>query len=200
MYMQQHSIENIIQQIKDHPDNAKFNKLGYSPIVNLTTKSKIILVSQAPSFMAQLTDKPWTDISGKVLQNWLGVTAETFYNRDNFAILPMDFYYPGKASTGDLPPRANFTPLWHSQLLSLMPNVQLMVLIGRYAQKYYLKCSSKSTLTGTVQAYGEYLPAYFPIVHPSPLNNRWHIKNPWFTEQVVPKLQTIIQKILDTSN
>lgn len=114
---------------------------------------------------------------------------KAFYDETQFAVMPMDFYFPGKGKSGDLPPRAGFADLWHPRLLQLMPNVHLTVLIGQYAQKYYLR-RAKKTLTETVKNYTEYLPdGYFVLPHPSPRNNIWKAKNPWFEREVVPELQ-----------
>jgi len=108
----------------------------------------------------------------------------------------MDFYYPGKGKSGDLPPRKFIAQEYHPKILRLMPDVRLTILIGKYAMDYYLRDRKKKNLTETVAAYQEYLPEYFPIVHPSPLNFRWQAKNPWFAEQVVPQLQKIVHEIL----
>lgn len=113
------------------------------------------------------------------------------------AILPMDFYYPGKGKSGDLPPRKGFAQNWHPQLLKLMPDIQLTILVGAYATRSYLHLEYKDRLTDIVRNYQKYLPDYFPIVHPSPRNKIWEAKNPWFEEQVIPDLQRRIQIILN---
>lgn len=118
------------------------------------------------------------------------------YDSDIFAIIPMDFYYPGKGKSGDLPPRKDFASKWHPLLLKELPNVELIVLIGQYAQKYYLGNREKSNLTETVKAYKEYLPRYLHLVHPSPRNMMWMKKNPWFEEEVVPVLKERIRGYL----
>jgi uracil-DNA glycosylase len=127
----------------------------------------------------------------------LGVTNEEFYNTEYFAIVPMGFCYPGKGKTGDLPPRPECAPQWHSLLLEEMPNIELFILIGAYAQKYYLKDKAKRTLTETVGDYQNYIPKFFPIPHPSPTNRFWRAKNPWFEELVVPKLKESVIKIIN---
>ncbi|NLC41909.1 MAG: uracil-DNA glycosylase family protein, partial [Erysipelothrix sp.] len=137
------------------------------------------------------------DVSGDRLREWLGIDEETFYTPQNFAVLPMDFYFPGKGKTGDLPPRKDFASRWHPLLLNEMKQIQLIILVGSYAQKYYLKDNMKSNLTQTVKSFGEYLPKYFPLVHPSPLNRRWEAKNPWFNEEVLPVLKHRVHKILE---
>ena len=137
---------------------------------------------------------PWDDQSGKKLREWLNVTNEEFYTTENFAIIPMGFCYPGKGKTGDLPPRPECAPQWHEALLEKMPNLDLIILIGAYAQNYYLK--DKKTLTERVRDFKTYLPKYFPIPHPSPTNRFWRAKNPWFEELVVPELRDYISKIV----
>ena len=108
----------------------------------------------------------------------------------------MDFYYPGKGKSGDLPPRKDFGEKWHNKILELLPDVELFILIGKYAQEFYLKGRTKENLTETVHSYKEYLPKFFPIVHPSPLNIRWLKKNHWFEKEVVPELKKMVTKIM----
>lgn len=107
----------------------------------------------------------------------------------------MDFYYPGKAKSGDKPPRGSIAKKWHPKLIASMPNLQLIVLIGSYAQKYYLHLARTEKITDVVKNYKSYLPKYFPIIHPSPRNNIWLNRNPWFEKEVVPRLQA---KVSDT--
>lgn len=138
----------------------------------------------------------WDDPSGVTLRTWLGVTDEQFYDPGLFALLPMDFYYPGPGASGDLPPRKDFAPRWHPRILAELTELRLTILIGGYAQKYYLRGRAKPNLTQTVQAYREYLPAILPLVHPSPLNFRWQAKNPWFALDVLPVLRTQLRAAL----
>jgi len=169
---------------------------GPRPVATAHKNSKIIIIGQAPVTKVHDSGIPWDDQSGKKLRQWLNVTDAQFYNTENFAIIPMGFCYPGKAKTGDLPPRPECAPQWHEQLLYEIPKVQLVILIGAYAQKYYLKGAAKRTLTETVGEYKLYLPKYFPIPHPSPTNRFWRIKNPWFEELVVPELKKKIKEVL----
>ncbi len=170
--------------------------LGPRPIVSFSGKSKIVLLSQAPGRLAHLHNKPWDDPSGKTLRKWLGVNEDQFYNTDNFAILPMGFCYPGKGKTGDLPPRKECAPLWHDQVWKTLQGVQLTLLIGKYAQDCYLKKRSERNLTENVAHYKKFLPTYFPLPHPSPVNRFWRFKNPWFEKEVQPILKQKISKIL----
>jgi len=165
---------------------------GANPIVQFSKDSKIVLVSQAPGRLAHDKNLPYKDPSGQTLRRWLGVDEDQFYQADNFAILPIGFCYPGKGKSGDLPPRPECAPLWHEAVWQELKNVQLTLLIGQYAQRYYLRKQAHKTLTATVQNYTEYLPEYFPIVHPSPRNGIWLRRNPWFEKAVVPQLQKIV--------
>ena len=170
--------------------------LGPRPVITAHTESKIVIIGQAPGTKVHDSGIPWDDQSGKKLRQWLNVSDADFYNTKNFAIIPMGFCYPGKGKTGDLPPRKECAPEWHEELLNKMPNVELVLLIGAYAQKYYLKDSFKKNLTETVGAYKTYLPNSFPMPHPSPTNRFWRSKNPWFEELVVLDLQKIVKSIL----
>lgn len=176
--------------------NIELKAKGYEPVYTAGPNAKIVIVGQAPGSKAQASRKPWNDVSGILLRKWLGVTDEQFYDPDIFALIPMDFFYPGKGVHGDLPPRKGFAEKWHPLLLAKMPNVQLIILIGAYSQKYYLGKNAKVNLTKTVWSYKEYLPTYFPLVHPSPLNFRWRAINPWFEQEVVPELEKHVHNIL----
>lgn len=186
----------IFKEIREDPMNAEMHALGREPVYTAGPKAKIVIVGQTPGSKAQMTKKPWNDMSGVNLRKWLGVTDEQFYDPDLFALIPMDFYYPGKAAHGDLPPRKGFAEKWHPLLIDQMPNVMLIILVGAYSQKYYLGSRRKNNLTETVAAYSEYLPYFFPIVHPSPLNFRWRTINPWFELDVVPVLREQVGSII----
>ncbi|KGO83166.1 IclR family transcriptional regulator [Flavobacterium beibuense F44-8] len=166
------------------------------PVVQAHTDSKIIIIGQAPGLKVQNSGIPWDDQSGNELRRWLNVTKEQFYNPELFALIPMGFCYPGRGKSGDLPPRPECAPLWHQKLLETITNPQLILLIGQYAQKYYLGNKLKPTLTDTVKAYSEFLPHYLPLVHPSPRNKIWQKKNPWFEQEIVPQLQVITGKVM----
>ena len=156
------------------------------PIFQFNEKSRIMIIGQAPGQKVHNAGVPFLDKSGETLRRWLGVTDEQFYNPDLFAIVPMGFCFPGKGKTGDLPPRPECAPQWHEKIMSHLKQVELKLLIGKYAQDYYLLKTSGSNLTETVLNYKNYLPEYFPLVHPSPLNFRWQAKNPWFEKELVP--------------
>ena len=190
----------IFREICDDPMNADMQAKGCMPVYTASAKAKIVIVGQAPGRKAQESLQPWSDVSGKLLRSWLGVTDEQFYDPNVVALIPMDFYYPGKGAHGDLPPRKGFAEKWHPQLLAHMPDVELTILIGAYAQKHYLGNRAERNLTETVRAYEAYLPDYFPLVHPSPLNFRWRKNNPWFEAEVVPELRRRIAQLLDSND
>ena len=189
------SISSIVEKIKSDERNAEYTERGIPPIFQLNEGAKILIIGQAPGRKVEESKIPFDDKSGEKLITWMGIDRETFYS-DKIAILPMDFYYPGKGKTGDLPPRKFIAEEYHRDLLAELGDVQMTILIGKYAMDYYLKGDMKRNLTETVRCFAEYLPNYFPIVHPSPLNFRWQAKNPWFMEEVVPALERRVADIL----
>lgn len=192
-------LESLLKEIKACTVCAEHLPLGPNPVVEVQKSSKILIIGQAPGTKVHASGIPWDDASGKRLREWMGVDRETFYDASKIAIVPMGFCYPGRGKGGDLPPRKECAPLWHQRLLDYMPHLQLTLLIGQYAQKYYLKERRKKTLTETVQSFHEYLPNFFPLVHPSPRNQIWLKKNPWFEKEVVPKLKKQVKGIWDTA-
>ncbi len=166
------------------------------PVISVSEYSKIIIIGQAPGQKVHDSGVPWDDQSGNELRRWLGVDKEQFYDTNLFGLMPMGFCYPGKNSTGDLPPRPECAPLWHNMLLAKMKNIKLTILIGQYSQKYYLKDKFKPTLTENVRNYQEFLPKYLPLVHPSPRNKIWQKKNPWFELEVIPQLREIVKECM----
>ncbi|WP_109082908.1 uracil-DNA glycosylase family protein [Aggregatibacter kilianii] len=175
--------------------NQPFTERGIEPLFAAPTGAKINIVGQAPGVKAEQTRLYWNDKSGDRLREWLGVDRAIFYHSDLFAVIPMDFYYPGKGKSGDLPPRKGFAEKWHPLILADLPNIELTILIGQYAQKYYLP-ENTLNVTETVKNYIKFLPHFLPLVHPSPRNQLWLAKNPWFEQEVVPRLQQRVQEIL----
>lgn len=156
----------------------------------------LLIVGQAPGRRVHETGVPWNDASGDRLRDWLELPRDVFYDERQIAIVPTGFCYPGKGKSGDLPPRSECAPAWHPQLLASMPRVALTLLVGRYAQEYYLRENCKATLTETVAAYEDYLPRYFPLPHPSPRNRSWWMANSWFENEVLPALRERVATIL----
>lgn len=188
--------ERIEKEIAADPMNAEFTKEGIPPLYTAQRQARIAIVGQAPGRIAQETRLVWNDASGDRLREWMDVSRETFYDSGLIAQLPMDFYYPGKARTGDAPPRKGFAEKWHPKLLEEMPDIGLILLVGRYAQEFYLEGRRAKNLTETVRQFETYLPKYFPLVHPSPLNQRWLKKNPWFESDVLPLLKSVVAESL----
>lgn len=188
-------ISQINQAIMADPQNKTYTAQGIAPLFAAPTTARINIVGQAPGLKAEQSRLYWNDLSGDRLREWLGVDRECFYHSGLFAIIPMDFYYPGKGKSGDLPPRKGFAEKWHPQILANLPNIELTILIGQYAQKYYLP-DNKLNVTETVRHYREFAPQFLPLVHPSPRNQIWQAKNPWFKQEVVPYLQQRVNAIL----
>lgn len=169
---------------------------GTRPVFNIHPRSRIVIIGQAPGRKVHETGIPWDDPSGKRLRSWMGVDDHTFYNPENFAILPMGFCYPGKGRSGDLPPRPECAPQWHEPLLRMMPEVQLTLLFGQYALERYLGDKRQKNLTETVRNWKAYHPDFLPLPHPSPRNQIWERKNPWYGEEVLPYLRKRVEEIL----
>lgn len=169
---------------------------GARPVLSVSSTSKIIIIGQAPGLRVHQTGIPWDDQSGSNLREWLGVDEAMFYNTSLFGIIPMGFCYPGKGKSGDLAPRKECAPLWHERLMQSMAHIELVLLVGKYAQDYYLNQATKKTLTERVRSFRDYLPHYFVLPHPSPRNNIWMARNKWFETDVLPQLKNTISKIL----
>ena len=193
--MNDKKFDKIIKRLKEDSRNKSYTERGIPPIFQVSPKAQILIIGQAPGKKVEESLIPFNDKSGEKLVQWMGIDRDTFYS-EKIAILPMDFYYPGKGKTGDLPPRSFIAKEYHKDILDLMPDIKLTILIGSYSMKYYLGKEMKENLTETVRSYKEYLPKYFPIVHPSPLNFRWQKANPWFEGEVVPVLRDKVHKIL----
>jgi uracil-DNA glycosylase len=169
---------------------------GPRPVLQAHTAARLRVVGQAPGRKVHETGIPWNDPSGDRLRNWLGLTPEQFYDPTKVAIVPIAFCYPGKAASGDKPPRPECAPRWHGKLNGHLPDIGLTLLIGQHAQAYYLGRRRKATLRDTVLAWKEYLPiGYLPLAHPSPRNQPWLVKNPWFEAALVRELRNVIQDL-----
>lgn len=186
----------IAEEIRRDPENASFTKRGIDPLFFAGPECRIMIVGQAPGRVAEESGIVWNDRSGDRLRDWMGIDRDTFYNSGKLAIVPMDFYFPGTGKSGDLPPRKDFADKWHPRLLELMPDLKLTILVGSYATKRYLKLKSSASLTQVVKDYHDYLPDFFPLVHPSPRNQIWMKKNPWFDQTVIPDLQELVAQIM----
>lgn len=187
----------LTQAIKACQVCVKFLPNPPLPVVSFSPEAKILVIGQAPGKKVHQSGVPFDDKSGENLRAWLGVTKEQFYDANLFGIVPMGFCFPGSSPKGGDLPRTECAPQWHQHIFDITKKVELILLIGHYAQKYYLGKTVKKNLTETVNTFQDYLPKYFPLVHPSPLNFRWHGKNKWFKTDVLPILQYKIKKIIN---
>jgi uracil-DNA glycosylase len=168
--------------------------LGPRPVLHASRTARLLIVGQAPGRRVHETGIPWNDPSGDRLRSWLKMDRERFYDQRHIAIVPAGLCYPGSGPRGDAPPRPECAPMWHPQLRALMPKIELTLLIGQYAQAYYLGSRRKKSLRETVQAWQEYLPEFLPLPHPSPRNQLWFKQNPWFEAEVIPALRVLVHK------
>jgi len=165
------------------------------PVVRAGAKARLLIVGQAPGRRVHETGLPWNDPSGDVLRGWLGMDRDAFYDTSRIAIVPVGLCYTGTVGGADLPPRRECAPLWQLRFREALPNIELTLLVGSYAQAFYLKESRKKTLGETVRAFKEYLPAYFVLPHPSWRNLGWRKRNPWFAKEVLPALRRRVRTL-----
>lgn len=166
------------------------------PILRASPTAHLLIVGQAPGRRVDETGIPWNDPSGDQLRQWLGLTRETFYDESRIAIVPTGLCYPGTVNGSDLPPRRECAPLWHPQLRAAMPNIRLTLLIGAYAQAYYLGQRRGRTLADTVAGWRDFIPEFVPLPHPSPRNRGWLKRNSWFEAEVLPMLRERVGTLL----
>lgn len=164
------------------------------PILQADPAARILIAGQAPGLKAHNSVLPFDDTSGERLRQWLGVTRGQFYDATRFAIVPMGFCYPGRGKSGDLPPRKECAQLWHKRLLTQLNRVELIIVVGGYAQDWHF--NDKLSVTQRVSNWSDYWPAMIPLPHPSPRNNIWLRRNPWFEEQVVPQMQERVAELI----
>jgi len=170
--------------------------LGPRPVLRAAATARLLIVGQAPGTRVHETGIPWNDPSGDRLRDWLDVDRSSFYDESRIAIIPTGLCYPGKANGGDAPPRPECAPRWHPKLLERLPAIELILLVGQYAQAYYLGPRRKATLAETVRAHREYGPRFLPLPHPSPRNKLWLRRNAWFEAEVVPTLRRRVAALL----
>ncbi|MFN0111419.1 MAG: uracil-DNA glycosylase family protein [Blastocatellia bacterium] len=188
-------LKSLLTEIRACQVCAEHLPHGTRPVLRAHTNARLLIVGQAPGRRVHETGIPWNDPSGDTLREWLQMTRDEFYDERNIAIIPAGFCYPGTGKNGDLPPRPECAPLWHPPLLAALPKIELTLLIGSYAQAYYLRERIKKTLTETVANYAEYLPGFLPLPHPSPRNRLWLKRNSWFAEEVLPILRRQLKKV-----
>lgn len=169
--------------------------LGPRPVFQLHRDARVLICGQAPGRKVHESGVPFDDASGNRLREWMGINRETFYDEKKIAILPMGFCYPGTGKSGDLPPRPECAETWHEQILASMTNVELKLIIGKYAIDYHLG-KSKQNLTEIVRAWNDHLPDKVVLPHPSPRNNIWFKKNPWFEKDLLSELRNQVSQAL----
>lgn len=186
---------NIVNKIKDCRVCEQYLPYVPKPILQYSANVPICIIGQAPGIKAHNSGKPWDDASGERLRNWLGIGPEIFYDNQHVSIVPMGFCYPGKGTSGDLPPRPECAPKWHPSLVTISSK-KLVLLIGKHAQDYYL--NDKLTLTERIQTWSNYSPQFIVLPHPSPRNNIWLKRNAWFEAKVLPDMQKMLSAKLHT--
>ncbi|MFT4606491.1 MAG: uracil-DNA glycosylase [Urechidicola sp.] len=173
--------------------------LGVRPVLQLDPLARILIVGQAPGRKVHASGIPFDDASGNRLRQWMGIDREVFYDPKQVAILPMGFCFPGTSKSGDLPPRPECSPFWREALLAQLPNIEITLVLGQYAQAYHFGDQYKS-VTALVECWDDYWPTMVPLPHPSPRNNVWLRRNPWFEITLVPKIQLQISVLLMKPN
>jgi uracil-DNA glycosylase len=189
------SFASLIKEVRACTICASHLSHGVRPILQIHPEARLLIAGQAPGRKVHESGTPFDDASGKRLRAWMGITRDVFYNPKLVAILPMGFCYPGTGSTGDLAPRAECAPAWREPLLRHLPQLECTLVIGQYAQVYHLD-EAKSSLTEKVRAWRKYWPGMVPLPHPSPRNNIWLSRNPWFETDLLPSLRQRVEAIL----
>lgn len=190
------SLKTLLEQVRACTVCAPHLPHGPRPILRVAATARLLVVGQAPGRKVHETGIPWNDPSGDRLRSWLGMDRDTFYDESRIAIIPTGLCFPGTGRQGDLPPRPECAPLWHPPLRAALKDIRLTLLIGQYAQAYYLGPLCKKNLTETVAGWKEYLPDYIPLPHPSPRNQMWLKRNPWFERDLLPVLRQKVSEAL----
>jgi uracil-DNA glycosylase len=190
------SFESLLGEVRACAICAPDLPHGTRPVVQLHPKARLLIAGQAPGRKVHESGTPFDDASGERLREWMGVTRDVFYDPKRVAILPMGFCYPGTGKSGDLPPRPECAPAWREALLHRLRNLDVTLVIGQYAQAYHLNLKKKTSLTENVRNWREYWPSKVPLPHPSPRNNIWLRKNPWFETDLLPELRGRIADVL----
>lgn len=187
--------ESLIAEVRACTICASHLPHGVRPVVQFHPDARLLIAGQAPGRKVHASGIPFDDVSGNRLRDWMGIDRDVFYDPELVALLPMGFCYPGTGKSGDLPPRPECAPAWRAQLLARLDKLQLTLVIGQYAQAYHLD-EPKSSLTEIVQRWRDYWPNVVPLPHPSPRNNLWLRRNPWFEMQLLPMLRQRVAEVL----
>lgn len=190
------SLGSLLTEVRACEVCAEILPLGARPVLQLHGSARLLIAGQAPGRKVHETGIPFNDASGDRLRTWLGISREMFYNARKVAILPMGFCFPGTGKSGDLPPRPECASLWRAPLLARLKKLELTLVIGQYAQAYHLP-NEGASLTDAVRAWREHWPRTVALPHPSPRNNLWLKRNPWFERELVPLLQARVKEVLE---
>jgi uracil-DNA glycosylase len=190
------SLNKLVQEIRACTLCADYLPLGPRPIVQVSSSASILIVGQAPGSRVHETGIPFNDPSGDRLRDWMGIGKEIFYDVKKIALVPMGFCFPGTGQSGDLPPRPECAQTWRVKLLEQLTHIKLTIAVGQYAQAWHFGDDNQENLTQTVLNWKSYLPKAIPLPHPSPRNNIWLKKNPWFEEMVLPALKRKVKAVL----
>ncbi|MGE4071884.1 MAG: uracil-DNA glycosylase family protein [Lysobacterales bacterium] len=188
-------LESLLRQVRGCTLCAEKLPLGPRPVLQLAPTARLLIAGQAPGRKVHASGIPFDDASGERLRQWLGMSRQTFYDSTRVAILPMGFCYPGSGASGDLPPRPECARQWRGRLLAGLPQLQLTLVIGKYAQAYHFP-DSRLSLTEQVGRWLHWWPERVPLPHPSPRNQLWLKRNPWFEEQLLPALRQRVADVL----
>jgi uracil-DNA glycosylase len=190
------SLERLLAEVRACRVCEAHLPLGPRPVLRASTTARLLIVGQAPGTRVHATGIPWNDPSGDRLRGWLELPPEIFYDESRVAIIPMGLCYPGRGKSGDLPPRGECAPLWFPRLLPHLADLRLTLLVGQYAQAWYLGNRRGRTLTDTVRGWKTFLPGFLPMPHPSPRNTFWLRRNAWFEEETLPGARQLVQRAL----
>ena len=190
------SLDSLLQTVRACRVCEAHLPLGPRPVLQVGATAKILLVGQAPGARVHASGVPWDDRSGERLRDWMGIDAQTFYDKSCVAIVPMGYCYPGRGASGDLPPRRECAPLWLDRLLAQLPQIELTLLVGQYPQAHFLRGTGHVSVTATTRAWRAHAPRVIPLPHPSPRNIAWFKANPWFDHELMPVLRHGVHKLV----
>ncbi len=195
--MSDRAVTSLLREIRACRVCAAHLPLGPRPVLRAKASARLLIVGQAPGIKVHESGIPWNDRSGDRLRDWLQLDRALFYDESRVAVVPMGFCYPGvDKNGGDLPPRKECAPLWHARVVQQLPKIELTLLVGSYAQAYYLKDRRRSPMTETVRVWRQHVPPYLPLPHPSWRNTAWIRRNPWFDAELLPELRRRIRRLI----
>ncbi len=189
-------LEQLLDEVRACRLCADELPLGPRPVLRAKPSARILVVGQAPGTAVHASGIPFDDPSGDRLRDWMGVDSDTFYDESRIAIIPMGFCYPGRGKSGDLPPKRRCARTWRQRLVDQLPAIELTLAVGQYAIAWHVPEARGLTLTETVRRHSEWGVGRLPMPHPSPRNNLWLARNPWYETEVVPVLKARVARAL----